>query len=107
MNAQPIFVWVLLLAAVGLLVPLTARADDEPADAPAGEKPAPADEQAQVQALVEELRPVVAKLRQLEWKRGVEARVLSRAELRTFLEKQLKEDVTPEEALRRHQEGSQ
>lgn len=54
-------------------------------------------EQAQLDAMIAELRPVVARMRGLEWKRDVVAKLVSRAELRTLLEAQLAEDVTPEE----------
>ena len=44
--------------------------------------------------------PLVAEIRGLEWKHGVEAKVLSRAELRTFLKEQIDKEVTPEEMER-------
>lgn len=73
-----------VLAALFLLgaLPATARADDA--------------EQAALQKMVDELRPVVAKLRGLEWKHDVPAAVMSRDELIAFMLEKLDEDFPPE-----------
>ncbi|MDJ0521131.1 MAG: hypothetical protein QNJ90_03555 [Planctomycetota bacterium] len=68
----------------------------------AGEKPAPQDdaEQVALQKLVDEIRPQVAKLRGLEWKHDVPVRLLSREELREYMQKGMARDVKPEEWAR-------
>lgn len=65
----------------------------------AGEDDA-AQEQAALNRLIAELRPLVSELRGLEWKHDVPAEVLSRDALQALLEKQLAEEVTDEELER-------
>ena len=55
---------------------------------------------ARVQAAVDALRPVVAKIRGLAWKKPVKAAVMSRAALREFMLTDLAKEVTPEEWAR-------
>lgn len=75
-----------------LLLPLaSSRADDEGG---------PGSQQAAVNRIVAQLRPLVAEIRGLEWKREVPAEVLSREALEALLEQQLAEEVTPEEMER-------
>jgi len=57
----------------------------------------PAGGKTRIQTMVDELMPIVAKMRGLAWKQPVPAKVLTREELGAFLEKQLARDVTPEE----------
>ena len=68
-----------------------------PATAVTAEEAAPPSE---IQRMVDELMPYVAKTRGLAWKQGVPAEVLTRKELGVLLEKQLDRDVTPEEWAR-------
>jgi hypothetical protein len=55
---------------------------------------------AALQKLVEEIRPEVARLRGLAWKRDVPVRVLTRDGLRAYMQAGLERDVTPEEWAR-------
>lgn len=88
---------VLLLAAA----PLFAEDGDAPqkpaADAPAK---APSAEEIALQKLVDEIRPEVAKLRGLAWKHAVPVRVLTREELRAYMQEGMERDVKPEEWAR-------
>jgi len=61
---------------------------------------APSAEAAKLQKLVDEIRPEVAKLRGLAWKHDVPVRVLTREELRAFMQEGLARDVKPEEWTR-------
>ena len=45
--------------------------------------------------LVRTMRPVVAELRGLPWKRDVDVEILSRSELRAYMKAGLDRDVTP------------
>jgi hypothetical protein len=73
---------------------LGSRALAEEAEAPVNPLSA---EQARVQKMVDDLRPIVAEMRGLPWKAPVPARVISRKDLRAYLLKEIDKDVTPEE----------
>jgi len=81
--------------AAGALLARPALAGE--ADTPGG----PAlEEQARVQKMVDDLRPVVAEMRGLAWKKPVPAKVISRKALRAFLQTEIDKEVTPEEWIR-------
>ncbi len=71
----------------------------QPGASPPGSEPT-SGTTSEVQKLVDELMPLVAEIRGLEWKHGVPAQVLTREELQTFLKEQLDKEVTPEEIAR-------
>ena len=82
------FRWALLLVAL-FLVP-TARAEDLPVH------PRLAEQQAQLVEMMAELKPVVARLRGLEWKREVPAVMVTREQLVELMETEFEEEF-PEE----------
>ena len=59
-----------------------------------------AEEQLRIQRAVDDLRPVVAKLRGLPWKQPVEAAVMTREELRAYMLTEMEKEVTPAEWAR-------
>ena len=90
------------LLVVFALVAAPVFAEDKPApDKPADDGPVTdpklAEEQARIQQAVDDLRPVVAKLRGLEWKRPVKAAVMTREDLRKYMLSELDKETTPEE----------
>ncbi|MDF1700768.1 MAG: hypothetical protein P1V36_06385 [Planctomycetota bacterium] len=98
----------LLLAFALLAAP--AHADESDAggtttkEAPKAEAPVTdpklAAEQARIQKAVDDLMPVVAKLRGLDWKRPVKAAVMTRPDLRKYMISEIDKETTPEEWAR-------
>lgn len=79
-------------------------APGEPKTEPADPKPAPDEpdpkERARLKELVAELRQVTADIRGLEWKQPVEADLMTRDQMVAYMQKQVKEDMKPEELER-------
>ncbi|MDA1195627.1 MAG: hypothetical protein O2894_10640 [Planctomycetota bacterium] len=86
----------LIVLFVAVALPALVRAEDAPAKGNA-QAEARAAETARIQKAVDELIPVVSKLRGLEWKKPVPAAVLSREELRAYMLSELDKETTPEE----------
>lgn len=77
----------LLALVAGVLAPARPAAGEE--------DPHRAAEQAELQRMVDALRPVVARLRGLAWKHEVPAAVMSRAEVEAFMLAELDEELPP------------
>ncbi len=107
-----LLLWPALLACVVFASWSVAVADDPKPATPDGEtpkaEPAPpvaktpeaqkkAAEKARIQKAVDKLRPLVSKIRDLPWKRPVEAAVMTRKELRAFMISELAKEATPED----------